>query len=71
LPGVQAGERHRRVRRDRRVDVHRVDVRVGEQPLVALEPSLDAELVADLLQLLGRPLTDRVQLRVGVTLVDR
>ena len=45
--------------------------RVGEQSLVALEPSLHPELVADLVQLVARPLADRVQLGVRMALVDR
>jgi hypothetical protein len=71
LSRVQAGQRHRRVRGDRRVDVHRVHHRVGEQLLIAVISTVDSELVADLLQLLRAALADGVQLGVRVALVDR
>jgi hypothetical protein len=53
LAGLERRDRHRGVVRDRRVDVHEVDVGVAQQVLVARVALLDAERVADRVERFG------------------
>ncbi len=70
LPRVEAGLRHPGVRSDGGVDVDGIELRIGEQRLVAVETPLHAELIAHLLQALLVALADRVHLGVRMPLVD-
>ena len=70
LAGLERSKRHRGMVGDRRIDVDGVDLAVLEEVGVVLVPPLDAIGLADLIELVPRPLADRDELRVGVALVD-
>ena len=71
LAGLQRGDGLRGVVGDRRVDVHRVDVRIAQHFLVARVARGDAEAIAAGVELPAMAAADRVHLRVRVALVDR
>ena len=68
--GLERGDGHGSVIRDRAVDVDEIDLGVGQHLIVARVAPLDVELVADLVELRLGSLADRVNLSVCVGLVD-
>jgi hypothetical protein len=71
LAGFEGRDGHRRVIRNRRIDMHGIDLRILEEVCVALVPGADAGGVADLVELLSRPLANRVHVRERVLLINR
>jgi hypothetical protein len=70
LARLQRGDRLSRMVRDRRVDVHGVDVRIAKHVCHVGVAPRDPELVGCLRQRCRRPLADRQHLGVRVRLID-
>ncbi len=71
LPAFEGFQRHPGVVGDRAVDVDEIDVLVGEHFLVIGVAFVDAELVADLVQLGFVPPADGDHVRIRMALIDR
>ena len=71
LARLERLDAHAPMLRDRGVDVHRIDVLVGEHVLVAGVAPADREGIPDLLELGWITLAERGDLGIGVALVDR
>jgi hypothetical protein len=71
LTGLQRGDRHPPVVRQRRVDVHQIDLLVGKQIIVSFVASIDPEGVSHRVQRSPRSPADRVHVSLWMAYVDR
>jgi hypothetical protein len=71
LARLERRDRHPPVIRDRRVDMHEIDIPVGEHVFVTFVASIDAECVSHRVQRDLRSAADRVHVRLRIAFVDR
>ena len=70
LAGLQGLDRLRRMARDRRIDMHRIDIGIRQQFVIGRIAFLYTVFVADLVQRFFVSLTDRGDIRVRVLQID-